>query len=143
MAYISKDEVKAKSIKLKDLNKEYKVKASFSGSNTSTLNLNIHSGSIAFIENYITTQKEIYQYWSEDDTMYVLSRSCLNPSLFALNKSFSGKAKQYLLAASTIMKEGWHDDSDLMTDYFNTAWYNQIYIGQWDKPYKVKLKQGD
>ena len=29
----------------------------------------------------------------------------------------------------------WYDNSDAMTDYFDTAYYTNIRIGKWDKPY--------
>jgi len=29
----------------------------------------------------------------------------------------------------------WFDKSDTMTDYFHTAYYYNISIGRWDKPY--------
>jgi len=29
----------------------------------------------------------------------------------------------------------WYDNSDAMTDYFDTAYYMDINVGQWDKPY--------
>jgi len=35
-------------------------------------------------------------------------------------------------------KKGWYDNSDAMTDYFDTAYYIDINIGSWDKPYEVK-----
>lgn len=31
--------------------------------------------------------------------------------------------------------QGWYDNSDLMTDYFNVAYYINISIGAWDKPF--------
>ena len=31
----------------------------------------------------------------------------------------------------------WFDKSDIMTDYFHTAFYIDINIGQWNKPYKL------
>jgi hypothetical protein len=34
--------------------------------------------------------------------------------------------------------EGWYDRSDAMTDYFDTAYYIDINVGAWDKPYEVK-----
>lgn len=30
---------------------------------------------------------------------------------------------------------GYYDDSDLMTDYFNCAYYVHMQIGKWDKPF--------
>jgi hypothetical protein len=29
----------------------------------------------------------------------------------------------------------WYDNSDIMTDYFDTAFYIGVEVGQWDKPY--------
>ena len=29
----------------------------------------------------------------------------------------------------------WYDNSDAMTDYFDTAYYTHISVGKWDKPY--------
>ena len=31
----------------------------------------------------------------------------------------------------------WFDKSDIMTDYFHTAFYIDINIGRWNKPYKL------
>lgn len=31
----------------------------------------------------------------------------------------------------------YYDDSDAMTDYFDTAYYYDIAVGDWQKPYKV------
>jgi len=31
----------------------------------------------------------------------------------------------------------WFDESDIMTDYFHTAYYFDINVGAWDKPYEV------
>ncbi len=41
MAYITKVEVKAKSLKLKEINKKYGMKAAFSGSNSRSLLLTV------------------------------------------------------------------------------------------------------
>ncbi len=30
-----------------------------------------------------------------------------------------------------------YDNSDIMTDYFDVAWYVDINIGKWNKPYKL------
>jgi len=32
----------------------------------------------------------------------------------------------------------YYDESDAMTDYFNTAYYVSVNIGKWDKPFEVK-----
>ena len=45
----------------------------------------------------------------------------------------------------SIMKgEDWFDDSDSQTDYFHTAYYIDLNIGKWNKPYEYKptIKRG-
>ena len=37
-----------------------------------------------------------------------------------------------------IIKKDWWDESDSMTDYFNTAFYFHLNIGKWDKPYEYR-----
>jgi len=32
----------------------------------------------------------------------------------------------------------WYNNSDIMTDYFDTAYYMNLFIGDWDKPYVFK-----
>ena len=38
-----------------------------------------------------------------------------------------------------MMAAEWYDRSDAMTDYFDTAYYYSINIGEWDKHYKVVI----
>jgi len=40
-----------------------------------------------------------------------------------------------LLAA--MKGTNWYDRTDAMIDYFDTAWYNDIKIGEWNKPVEV------
>ena len=32
----------------------------------------------------------------------------------------------------------WYDESDAMTDYFNTAFYFNLEVGSWNKPYEYQ-----
>ena len=44
-----------------------------------------------------------------------------------------------LIAKNAPAKDGgkeWYDNSDMMTDYFNTAYYVFTDIGKWNKPFK-------
>jgi hypothetical protein len=138
MAYISKAEVQAKSAKLKEINKKYGVKATFSGSNSSTLQLTVSSGQIDFISDYCD--------------MIVIRNSCFEPQSiidnakktkyiqinhYYLDTQFSDVTLQYLEEVYALMKEGHYDESDVMTDYFNCSWYNSIHIGRWNKGYEL------
>ena len=39
--------------------------------------------------------------------------------------------------------KAWYDNSDAMTDYFDTAYYMHIEVGKWDKPYEIVDHQLD
>jgi len=141
MAYISKQEVQEKSKKLKEVCKKYSIKATFSGSNSSTLKCSIASGSIDFIENWITNLGcNNFNGRVDSNSIESLRFSQHLPcNHYYLDRDFSGKALECLEEIYTIMLEGHFDKSDIMTDFFHCSWYNRIEIGRWNKPYKVSL----
>lgn len=136
MAYITKEEVKAKNEALKAVNKKYGIKARFSGSNSSTLTLKITAGVIDFISNHIDCVKSSSRF-AQENANYLQAKGYFQVNHYYMDGRFCGVALEYLQAAYAIMLDGHYDDSDSMTDYFNCAWYNNISIGAWDKPYKI------
>lgn len=129
MAYITKAEVKAKSLKLKEINKKYGMKATFSGSNSSALLLTIQSGSIDFIADNLTDN-----YRNGIATDYNFYCQCNH---YYLDRHWTGKALEYLEECYALMREGHYDRSDIQTDYFECSWYNNIHIGRWNKGYVI------
>lgn len=112
MAYISKEQVQAKQQKLKAVNKRYGVTARFSGSNSSSLTLTITKGKLKFPN---TGGQNVFEFWLDDE--------------------YEPDTAAYLKEVFSIIKEGWWDKSDVMTDYFNTAFYYHVHVGKWNKPY--------
>lgn len=52
---------------------------------------------------------------------------------------FSGKSLDIMdRIVKSMYAADYYDNSDAMTDYFDTAYYINIQIGQWDKPFIVK-----
>ena len=50
----------------------------------------------------------------------------------------TGIAGQFLNELVAAMKgTKWYDNSDAMTDYFDTAYYMDINLGKWNKPYEL------
>lgn len=132
MAFITKAEVKAKASKLKQIAKQYGIKLSVSGSNSSTIKVTIQEGCIDFFSNLMQCVDDpsmVQYYCSKDGYIQV------NP--YHLDRSFSGIALECLEAIKEVLYEDHWDKSDIQTDYFNTAWYIAICIGRYDKPYKV------
>ena len=49
---------------------------------------------------------------------------------------YSGTIRNFLKDLEKAMKGNkWYDKSDAMVDYFDTAYYVDINIGKWNKPY--------
>jgi hypothetical protein len=138
MAYVSQ-ELKAKlAPRIKEICKQYGVKASIAVRNHSTLVLNIKSGKIDFIENYIKTDaaKPYGQPMSQDQVAYIRKNRSLDVNTHWAHEHYSGTAKQFLGKMISAMKgPDFFDHTDAQTDYFHCSHYIDINVGSWDKPY--------
>ena len=125
MAYITTEEVKAVRAKLKKTFPA--VKFSVTGGNSSSLNVAILESPIEidFKTEFGIKRRNtgINHYYINDH--YEES----NPSLCRL-----------LNGVYEIMSENHWDKSDVMTDYFHCAYYMNLEVGKWNKPYKVTDK---
>jgi len=86
MACISKEQVQAKAIKLRQIAKQYGIKLSVSGSNSSTIKVTIQEGKIDFFWN-------LAQYVEDP---YYVDREYIQVNHYYLDKSFSGVALECL-----------------------------------------------
>jgi hypothetical protein len=122
MAYMNQ-EMKATITKnLKPVLKKFGVKGTLSVRNHSTIVLTLKSGKIDFFADYGDR---------EDARKFGID---VNPYWF--HEHFTGKSKQFLTEAFKALKSAnWYDESDIQTDYFNTAYYFRINVGKWNKPY--------
>ena len=135
MAYMSQEK-KAKIVAaVKPILKKYGIKGTFAVRNHSTICLNVKAGNIDFIENYIQTGQRM----SEDQVAFIRKNKSIDVNPYWFQDHFSGKAKSFLSEAFTAMKSAgnWYDRSDAQTDYFDTAYYVDVNIGSWKKPYEV------
>jgi hypothetical protein len=142
MAYMSQ-ETKAKIVAaVKPILKKYGLKGTFAVRNHSTIQLTIKSGKIDFIENYILTdmQKPYAKHFSADQVAYIRKNQSIDVNPYWFHDHFTGKAKSALTEIFAAMKKAgdWYDESDSQTDYFNTAYYVDVNIGKWNKPYQVE-----
>ncbi len=137
MAYVSQDRKKALAPAIKAVLKKYGVKGTLAVRNHSTLVLNIKSGSIDFIENFIQTDIDgpSGRKMSQDQIDYIRKNRALDVNPYWYKEHFSGKAKAFLSELLPAMNKGNHDNSDVQTDYFDVGWYVDVNIGNWNKPY--------
>ena len=120
MAYISQDMKKELAPGIKAVLKKYGMKGTIAVRNHSTLCVNLKEGSIDF-KNDATGNDFHYQV-----------------NTYHIDRGWNGKARSFLTELNAAMKgDKWYDNSDAMIDYFDTAYYTDINIGDWNKGYVV------
>lgn len=113
MAYFSQEMKQKIAPKMKALLKQYGMKGSLSVSNHTQVVLTLKSGPIDFSPN-----KGVNIYW--------------------IQEHYQGVAQEFLLKAKEVLRSAdWFDKSDASIDYFHTAYYIDIRIGKWNKPYEL------
>ena len=113
MAYMNQTKKKEIEPKVKEILKKYGMKGRLGVRHHSTLVLNITQGVIDFD----------------------LPRGSCQVNTYHVERQWDGVAKDFLMELVSAMNIGNHDNSDIMTDYFDVGFYININIGQWDKPY--------
>jgi hypothetical protein len=137
MAYFNQERKQAKAPAIKAILKKYGVKGSLAVRNHSTFVLNIKSGKIDFIENFIETDSKVFhgKKMSQEQIEYIRKNRSLDVNVYWYKEHFNGKALSFLKEVITTMNGGNHDNSDVQTDYFDVGWYVDVNIGNWNKPY--------
>ena len=112
MAYITQDDKKELAPAIKAVLKKYDMKGTIGIRHYSTLVVRLKSGSVDFGKDYAQVNE------------------------YHIAGNYSGTACAFLTELVAAMKgDKWFDKSDMMTDYFHTAYYISINVGDWDKPY--------
>ena len=131
MAYVSK-EAKAKIVSLaKPILKKYGMKGTFSVNHHSTMVLKLTAGKLDIIGNYnsMADKRPHERYW-------VPAENYMEVNVYWYHEHFDGVVKEFLTEMLAAMKGAdWFDKSNAMTDYFNTAYYIDIKVGTYNKPY--------
>ncbi len=140
MAYISADDVKAIRAELKQAFPNWKF-AVRKGSGSLSVDVAIMQGDVDFVEAYCT--KDIDTRQAE----YVRESRTIQINQYWINDHWghAPKAKAVLNKINEIMHNApgraggkkFYDNSDAMIDYFDTAFYTHLSVGQWDKPYAL------
>lgn len=113
MAYISQETKKKLAPAIKAVLKEFGVKGTIAVRDHCTLLVNIKQGSVEFGRDNVQVHN-------------------------AHGSQYQGKTREFIEKLFAAMKgDEWYDDSDSMTDYFDTAYYMRLNVGDYDKPYKV------
>ena len=118
MAYIGQKEKKELAPAIKKVLKTYGMKGSIAIDNHSSLVVNVKEGVLDFTGHF--THGDGY----------------IQVNTYHIDNWYSGTIKNFLNDLVKAMKgTNWYNKSDAMIDYFDIAYYIDINIGKWDKPY--------
>jgi hypothetical protein len=136
MAYMNQERKAKIATALKPVLAKYGIKGTLSVRNHMTISLTLKSGPIDFIANSNRVcgndHYQVARGFRPNDTSY----DQVNPYWF--QDHYDGDAKAFLTEAFVALKAAdYYDESDAMTDYFNTAYYYELNIGRWDRPYAL------
>ena len=129
MAFISQQDKKTLAPVIKAVFKKYGLKGTISIKNHMTLCANVSAGrldllgaaaAVSSLRSSGYYQANAYQPTNE-------KYKDINIDIFNFYEDLKKAMKGAL----------WFDKSDIMTDYFHTAYFLDINIGQWNKPYKL------
>jgi hypothetical protein len=124
MAYMNQEKKAKIAANLKPILKKFGLKGSLSVHNHTSITLNIKSGSIDFYNDFGN---------SDDAKQFGIQ---VNPYWF--KDHFVGVSKQALSEIIPAMySANYYDNSDIQSDYFDTAYYIHVNIGRWNKSYEL------
>jgi hypothetical protein len=102
--------------------------------NHSTICMRIKSAPIDFIKNFNETVAQRPGGFRTGNE----AKDSMDVNPYWYQEHFSGKALKILKTIMACMYGAdWYDRSDIQTDYFDTAYYVSVSVGQWNKPFEV------
>jgi hypothetical protein len=129
MAYISTKEVSAIRNELKEKFGKNGFKFSVRASDKMKVHVNIMKGKTDFSDLWKNNKPGDYGFGYEQINHYHLHQ-------YGKHENFFREIEKVIQTApASVTGEKWYDKSDIQSDYFNVAFYYQISVGQWDKPY--------
>jgi hypothetical protein len=137
MAYVNQEMKSKIAAAVKPILAKYGVKGSLSVRHHMAIVLTLKSGKIDFIGNSNRVCGNSHYQLSRGFTPNTSGYDTVNKYWY--QDHYDGLAQAFIAEAIIALQSaGWYDRSDAMTDYFDTAYYIDINIGRWDKPYVVE-----
>ena len=137
MAYISTNEVKEIRLALKERFKN-KLKFSVRKEHYSSVSVSIVSGEINFYDGSLDSEDRHNPNAPINKFDGHLQINNYYPEYYGKHATLFEDIDNILKTAPGTIEGGreYYDNSDAMTDYFDTAYYMSISIGKWNKPYE-------
>ena len=137
MAYMNQETKKELAPGIKAVLKKYGMKGTIGVRHHSTLVVNIKSGKLDIMQNHydkVTERGTVNQYGDN-----IRKLEYLDVNQYWIEDGYTGIVKDFIIELYDAMKgDKWFDKSDIQSDYFHTAYYMDVNIGSWNKPYQFE-----
>ena len=138
MAYMNQERKATIAANLKPILKKYGLKGTLSVRGHSTICLTLKSGKIDFISN--SNRVCGASHYQSARGFRPNTSGYADVNVYWFQDHYDGDAKAFLTEAMAALKSAnWYDRTDAQIDYFDTAYYVDINIGRWNKPYVVEV----
>lgn len=128
MAYVSQERKAKLAPAIKAVCTKYGVKATIAVRHHSTLVINIRQGKLDFIGNHNATLKPNER----------AAKDYIDVNPYWFHTHYTGEVLAFFTELYAAAKGNeWYDRSDAMTDYFDIAYYIDVNVGNWNKPYAL------
>lgn len=138
MAYMNQETKKELSVNIKKVLSKYGMKGSIAVRHHMTLVVNIKSGKLDILGNWFdtaTNKGNGYNQYGDKIT----KPEYLSVNQYWIDENYSGIVKDFIVELYDAMKgDKWFDKSDIQSDYFHTAYYMDVNVGSWNKPYQFE-----
>lgn len=139
MAHMTQDKKALLAPAIKAVLNKYSMKGTLGVNNYSTLVLNIKEGALDLIgaanaDNKAVADRRGTTFYEVKDN-YQVNPYYAHESTDKKVASFFKELVAAMNGKNSTVKN--HNNSDIMTDYFDVGWYIDINVGKWDKPYAV------
>lgn len=113
---------------LKPVLAQYGMKGSLSVRSHMTIVLTLTKGPIDFIP--------AFKSWGPSGQHQAYEKYYLPINTYWIDENYTGTAGQFLKDCMVALRAAdWYDKSDASIDFFSTAYYIEIQVGKWSKPY--------
>ena len=141
MAYMNQERKAKIATALKPILAKYKMKGTLR-TDKHGITLTVRSGPVDFIQDLKDTGSQgavLYGARPFERAKELLRENYqMNINPYHYKTNYEGVSAQFIGEVNEAMQAAdYYDRSDIMTDYFDTAYYYAIAVGNWQKPYEV------
>jgi hypothetical protein len=118
---------------LKPILTKYGVKGTLRVRNGHAITLTLRSGSVDFVRDMNPTV-----HGKVVDKVTLMQHYNFMINQYWFNEHYTGTARDFIDEVNkAMMSADYYDRSDISIDYFDTAYYYDICVGEWNAPYTV------